>query len=155
MRIDYLADHPDWMHTVAAWHHEAFGHLAPGKTLQDRLLTLQTTLQREALPLCLVAHSGDGSLWGCASVFRRTLTHDHLGPWLSAVYVAPAHRGRGIASALAERATAECARLGFPELFLFTPHNESLYQRLGWLAFDHTLIHDTPAVVMKRRVQWR
>ena len=155
MRIDHLADHPSWMQTIATWHHEAFGHLAPGKTLQDRWLTLQTTVQRDALPLCLVAHSGNGHLWGCASVFRRTLTHDHLGPWLSAVYVAPPHRGRGIASALAERAAAECARLGFAELFLFTPRNESLYRRLGWQAFDRTLIRETPSVVMKRHVQWR
>lgn len=155
MRIDDLADHPDWMHTVATWQHEAFSYLAPSKTLQDRLLSLQTTAQREGLPLGLVAHSGDGTLWGCASVVRRTLTHDHLGPWLSAVYVAPAHRNRGIASALTERAAAESARLGFPELFLFTPHNEALYRRLGWLAFDRVVIRDTPAAVMKRRVQSR
>jgi GNAT superfamily N-acetyltransferase len=155
MRIDYLADHPQWMQTVAEWHHAAFGHLDPSKTLPERLRLLTTSMQRDALPLGLVAYAADGTALGCASLVRSTFTHRDLGPWLSAVYVEPGHRGRGIASALAERAAAECARLGFAALYLFTPHNEALYRRLGWESFDRTRINETPAVVMKRWIRWR
>jgi GNAT superfamily N-acetyltransferase len=154
MRIDHLIDHPAWMRTVAEWHHEAFGHLNPDKTMPERLRGL-ASMQRDALPLGLIAHSADGTPLGCASVVRRTLTHDELGPWLSAGYVPPGHRGQGIASALAERAVGECARLGFADLFLFTPHHEALYRRLGWAAFDHALVNQIPAAVMRRRVGWR
>ncbi|HEX5684567.1 MAG TPA: GNAT family N-acetyltransferase [Ideonella sp.] len=155
MRIDYLVDHPNQMATVAAWHHAAFGHLDPSKTLTDRVHTLTTSMQRDALPLGLVAHAADGTALGCASLVLRTLTHPELGPWLSAVYVEPGHRGLGVASALAERAAGECARLGFPELYLFTPHHESLYRRLGWVSIDRTRINEIAAVVMKRWIRWR
>ena len=154
MRIDHFADHPQWMETVAHWHQAAFGHFDPSKTLQDRLRAL-SAMKRDALPMGLVAHSGDGVPLGCASVVRSTFTHNELGPWLSAVYVAPEHRSRGIASDLAERAAAECARLGLAELFLFTPHSERLYARLGWETFDRTQIGKADAAVMRRRVQWR
>ena len=154
MRIDFLIARPEWMATVAGWQHQAFGHFDPSKTLPDRLRTL-SGMKRDALPLGLVAHA-DGSVpLGCASVVRSTFTHAELGPWLSAVYVAPEHRGQGIASALAERAAAECARLGFAELFLFTPHSERLYARLGWETFDRTQIGKVGAAVMRRRVDWR
>ncbi|WP_415858345.1 GNAT family N-acetyltransferase [Burkholderia ubonensis] len=51
-----------------------------------------------------MALSDDGEAQGTASLVQSTLTHQHLGPWLSAVFVPPAHRGKGIASALSMRA---------------------------------------------------
>jgi GNAT superfamily N-acetyltransferase len=152
MRIDHLANHPDCLPTVAGWLQEAFGHLDPGKTVQDRRDALQASLRRGALPIRLIACDAAGTALGCASVVTRTLTHGHLGPWLSAVYVAPEQRRRGIASALVERAVEECAGLGIGELFLFTPRNESLYARLGWVAWDRAHIQGNPVVVMKRAI---
>lgn len=152
MRIEHLADQRDCVPTVAGWLHEAFGHLDPGKTMQDRRQALLGSLQRAALPIRLVARESDGAAVGCASVVTRTLTHGPLGPWLSAVYVVPEHRGRGIASALVDRAVEECTRLGVAELFLFTPRHESLYARLGWAVLDRAQIQGTPVVVMRRAI---
>ena len=152
MRIDHLADHLDCLPSVAGWLQEAFGHLDPGRTAQERRDALQGSLQRDALPIRLIARDATGTALGCASVVTRTLTHGHLGPWLSAVYVVPEQRGRGIASALVERAVEECARLGIGELFLFTPRNESLYARLGWVAWDRGQVQGNPVVVMKRAI---
>jgi len=47
-----------------------------------------------------------------------TITHKHLTPWLSSVYVPGEFRGRGIASALSLRALAEAARLSFDKAWL-------------------------------------
>lgn len=65
-------------------------------------------------------------------MFRSTIVHPHLTPWLSSVYVPPEHRGRGIATALSLRAVEEARRLGHERIYLFTPNSRALYARLGW-----------------------
>jgi GNAT superfamily N-acetyltransferase len=154
MRIDPLIRHPAAMPLVARWHHEAFGALNPARTLGQREQWLRDALDGEALPLTLLALAADGTPAGCASLTTGTLTHGHRGPWLSMVYVQPEHRRMGVASALAQRAAAECARLGYAKLFLFTPHHERLYARLGWRTFDHATVGPLRAAVMERGVQW-
>ena len=155
MRIDPLARHPAAVPRVARWHHEAFGALNPARTLAQREQWLRETLDAEDLPLTLLALAADGTPAGCASLTAATLTHGHLGPWLSMVYVRPEHRGAGIASALARRAAAECARMGHAKLFLFTPHHERLYAQLGWRTFDHATVGPLQVAVMEKGVQWR
>ena len=61
-------------------------------------------------------------------------------------------RGRSIASALSLRAAEEAARLGFKTLYLFTPHNDSLYARLGWKTFDRALHNGLALTLMERPV---
>jgi len=78
------------------------------------------------------------------------VTHDHLGPWLSSVVVPPCYRGNGVASALALWAVKEARRLGFGELYLFTPRNEALYTKLGWQTLEVALHRETQLTVMSR-----
>jgi predicted N-acetyltransferase YhbS len=136
MKIEYLADHPAHVPTVAAWQQAQFGYLTPDATLEDRTEKLRRSLQKDALPMAFIALSGSETPIGSASVLPATITHKHLTPWLSSVYVPGEFRGKGIASALSLHATAEAARLGFDRLYLFTPHNETLYARIGWKTFD-------------------
>lgn len=150
MQIDYLARHAAFVPTVAAWHHEQFGYLNPAVTLAQRTERLRQSLDTQTLPLTLLALTDTGEPVGSTSITPATLTHAHLTPWLSSMFVCPGHRGAGIASAMARRALAECVRLGAEKLFLFTPHNESLYARLGWKTFDTANINGTPVAVMAR-----
>src|SRR5215831_6645627 len=86
----------------------------PEGTTEERIERLNGANDRERLPISLVALSQDqGSLVGTANVFATTFTHKHLSPWLSAMFVPPEHRGKGIASALALAAASETGRLGF------------------------------------------
>ena len=68
------------------------------------------------------------------------------------MYVPDKYRGKGIASALSLRAAVEAARAGFDKLYLFTPHNESLYARLGWKAFEHTKHNGLLITLMEKQV---
>src|SRR4051812_14891174 len=36
MKVEYLADHPSHLPTVAAWQHAQFGYLTPNVMLKDR-----------------------------------------------------------------------------------------------------------------------
>ncbi|WP_080413078.1 GNAT family N-acetyltransferase [Burkholderia ubonensis] len=148
MHIDHLVRHPELVPTIAAWHHEQFGYLNPVVTLEQRVARL-SQLTDDSLPLTFLALSDHGETQGTASLVQSTLTHQHLGPWLSAVFVPPAHRGKGIASALSMRARIEASRMGHCKIFLFTPRNESLYARLGWRTMDTAQIGVTSVVVME------
>jgi GNAT superfamily N-acetyltransferase len=152
MRIEYLADHPTLVPTVAAWQQAQFGYLTPNAALEDRTERLRRSLQKDALPMAFVALSGNGAPLGSAGILPETITHTHLTPWLSSVYVLDEHRGKGIASALSLRAVAEAARLGFDRLYLFTPRSESLYARIGWKAFERIDNNGTRLTLMERPV---
>ena len=102
--------------------------------------------------MALIALSETGTLLGSAGILPRTITHKHLTPWLSSVYVPDEHRGRGIASALSLRAIVETAKLGFERLYLFTPRSESLYARIGWKTFERIEHNGTPLALMERPV---
>jgi N-acetylglutamate synthase-like GNAT family acetyltransferase len=138
--------------TVAAWQQAQFGYLAPTTTLEDRTERLRRSLQKDALPMAFIALSANGTLLGSAGILPATITHKHLTPWLSSVYVPEEFRGKGIASALSLRAIAEAARLGFDRLYLFTPHNETLYARLGFGIFERIDYNGLPLALMERQI---
>jgi predicted N-acetyltransferase YhbS len=152
MKIEFLADHPSHLPTVAAWQHAEFGYLTPNATLDDRIERLRRSLQRNALPMALVALSGSGAVLGSAGILPTTITHQHLTPWLSSVYVPGEHRGKGIASALSLRAASEAARLGFARIYLFTPRSEAMYARIGWRTFERIDFNGVALTLMERPV---
>jgi predicted N-acetyltransferase YhbS len=149
--IEHLMDCTRCIPTVAAWQQTEFGYLSPAGTVEQRIERLSAASDRGSLPISLVALSEDqGQLVGSANVVAATLTHKHLTPWLSSVVVPVEHRGKEIASKLALAAVSEARRLGFREIHLFTPKNESLYARLGWATFDRAAINGVPVCVMVR-----
>lgn len=152
MHIDHLAHHPQHVPAIAQWQHTEFAYLNPAVTLAQRTDRLRTACLTGELPMALVALSDDGAPMGAASLLPKTITHAHLTPWLSTVVVPPEWRGRGIASALSLRVLAEARLLGFETLYLFTRHNERLYERLGWRTFDRVLHEGLPIVLMSRVV---
>jgi predicted N-acetyltransferase YhbS len=150
IRIEYLADCESHIPVIAAWQHSQFGYLNPAVTIEQRTTRLRASLQRECLPIALVAVSEEGQPVGAASILPTTITHKHLAPWLSTVFVPSELRRNGIASALSLRALAEAARLGFQTLYLFTPHNESLYAGLGWQCFERSTHNGLAIAIMSR-----
>jgi len=147
--IDYLARRESHLPLVAEWQHGEFGYLNSTDTLEARTTRLRNALQTDGLPLCFIAVS-NGRLVGAAGIMPSTLTHQHLSPWLSSVFVPAEHRGNGIASALALWAVDEARRLGHEMLYLFTPRNEALYARLGWRTIDRATHRGTLLTIMER-----
>ncbi|MGC1323725.1 MAG: GNAT family N-acetyltransferase, partial [Candidatus Udaeobacter sp.] len=61
-------------------------------------------------------------------------------------------RGRGMGSALVRRIEAEARSLGVSTLYLYTPHTESLYERLGWSVTERCEYRNTNVVVMSKEL---
>jgi GNAT superfamily N-acetyltransferase len=150
MEIAYLADYPEHLHTVATWVFGQWGHLLPGKTLEQVERTFGTHLQRDAVPLTVVALD-EGKPVGTASLFLHDMsTRPELSPWLAAVYVLSSHRNRGIGSGLVQQIEAITERLQIPRLYLFTPDKQSFYARLGWVPMDTAEYRTEHVVIMTK-----
>lgn len=134
MQIAYLADHPQYIPTLAEWQYEEWGHLNPGDSVQGRIERLSQHQGRPGIPTTLIAVENDTVLGSAGLVINDLRTHPDLTPFLASVFVAPAHRRRGVATALVTQVKAVVQQLGLPVLYLITPDQQQLYARLGWQA---------------------
>ena len=85
------------------------------------------------MPFALVAEI-DGRPCGNALVIDNDESaKPDLTPWLAALWVDEAVRGRGIAGALLDEAARRCADLGVPRLYLNSrPALQDFYTARGW-----------------------
>ena len=73
-----------------------------------------------------------GELVGCAGLISNDfISRMDLYPWLCALHVTEAKRGRGYARLLIERCQSDAVRAGFDTLYLCTD-SEGLYERYGF-----------------------
>jgi predicted N-acetyltransferase YhbS len=155
MHIEYLADHPEFISTVAQWHHEEWSYLRPGDTIEARTVRLLAECGRGQIPTTFVAFS-DGKLFGSAMLIAHDMdTRMDLTPWLAGVFVAPDCRRQGIGSALVRHVVEFAANLGVKRLYLFTPDAEQMYSRLGWSLLERTTYRGANAIVMSYDVPSR
>src|SRR4051812_894305 len=120
LQIANLAEYVLHLPRLAEWQHAEFGYLNPSNTVQRYVERLSACLLGIDLPKTFIALRGD-TLLGSASLVRQTITHHHLSPWLSSVYVDPKYRGSGIASALVSEVEKAAAEIGSERIYLFTP----------------------------------
>lgn len=147
--IEYLADRPAFVPTVAEWQHRQWGHLTPGSSLDQRIAHLSRSMGRDAIPITFVAVAEDAPR-GCASLIHHDLTtRMELSPWLASVYVDPEHRKQGIGSGLVRRAMEKAGELGVERLYLITPDQERFYRRLGWSSLEWTNYRGENVVIME------
>jgi GNAT superfamily N-acetyltransferase len=121
MEISYLADHPEFIDILAPW---VFAHWQPliGEVSpEERAAKFRTHLNRDMLPIALVAHAGN-EVYGTASLRVHDLPgREDLSPWLGGMFVGVPFRGKGIGARLCA-AVEEKAKSLFPGqlLYLFT-----------------------------------
>jgi N-acetylglutamate synthase-like GNAT family acetyltransferase len=77
-------------------------------------------------------------------------THLHLDHWLGTVYVLPEYRRRGLGSEIVAAAVHLARTLEIKTLYLFTPDQERMYRRLGWIPIEFTRYDERNVVIMKR-----
>ncbi|HVG08663.1 MAG TPA: GNAT family N-acetyltransferase [Thermoanaerobaculia bacterium] len=93
------------------------------------------------LPAILVA-SQDGRVAGTVALRARSVeTHEHLGPWVTGLWVTPDLRGLGLGRDLMHAIAAEAAARGFREIYAVTNTARGLFEKLGWAALEDILYH--------------
>ncbi|WP_193171051.1 GNAT family N-acetyltransferase [Nisaea nitritireducens] len=130
LQILRLADAPEHLDTIAAWNYAEWGKKS-GSSLRDSMDWFQSMIGAPSEE-CVLATRGDDVI-GMASLVDHDLDErPDLLHWLASVYVPPAFRKTGIASALIEAVEREAALRDIACMYLYTNTAEQLYTRLGW-----------------------
>lgn len=133
MKISYLADHPEFIETLAPWVAGHWRLILTHETAESRVEKFRTHLNHNTLPIAWAAHSGS-QVFGTAALRVHDLPdHADLTPWLGGVYVAPQFRNAGIGAALCLAVEQKVRTMReISTLYLFTLDKQAWYRRLGW-----------------------
>ncbi|WP_323783587.1 GNAT family N-acetyltransferase [Leisingera sp.] len=97
-------------------------------------------MNRDQLPIAVVAVSKDGQILGTAALKLESLGSEHFdGPWLAAVVVDPDFRGHGIGTSLIQAVEEQARRLGFAKIYTSTDAASSIVEKRGWKCLNHTV----------------
>jgi GNAT superfamily N-acetyltransferase len=128
-RIEAVSSRPDLAPLVAKWLVDEFGY--PGGRTPDQV-TARILGPNRGPEETFVLFDQDRPV-GTASLAHDDLAaRRDLTPWLAGVYVEPAVRSLGYASALVRRVEAFAAANSVSTLWLYTWTAAPLYTRLGW-----------------------
>jgi GNAT superfamily N-acetyltransferase len=148
MQTELLADHPLLVPVISGWHFDEWSARYPGTTRAGWTAELAGRCERDRIPITFVALVGSEAVGSASLVVCDMETRPDLSPWLAAVYVLPAFRRRGIATALMTHALARARRFGVRQLYLWTDSAASLYSRLGWHPLAEEPYKGKPVLVM-------
>ncbi len=150
-----MGDRQEVIPVLAAWIYDEWSYLYPKMTLQDVASSLRERINKEKLPLTLVAFEagepvGTVSLRTFDMETRRDLPH-----WLVSLYVVKPRRRRKIGSSLIKAAEKKAADLGICKLYLFTTDvvlPSLFYSKLGWVVKEKTIYHSHPVIIMEKNL---
>ena len=149
MKIDYLAERPACIPTLAKWFLREWRDFYGGMKWEEVAEPFYRRLNRSALPLALVALEGERPV-GTISLLEESIsTHKHLAPWLGGLYVREEERRRGIGGRLIEAAVGEAGKLGVGQLFIGIRKAEDYYSRLGWEVFERVNYYGEGITIMR------
>jgi predicted N-acetyltransferase YhbS len=152
VQFETLACHPEWVGVLARWHFAEWQRFYPSWTIEAAQEELTGHGDPNRIPLTLVAVEASEPVGSVSLVERDLSGWDHLKPWLASLYVRADRRGQGIGKLLVDRAVAEARRLGFAEVYLFTPGQQAFYAALGWRIVAQTAAAGEPVSVMSIRL---
>ena len=149
MEFLLLADRPEVIPKIASWYFEQWGR-ARGSTLDRAEQRLQSFLNRDRIPLIILAVDGDEILGAAQLKFREMDIYPEREHWLGGVYVPEAHRGKSVASTLVREAIRQAQALGVEQLHLQTEALDGgLYARLGWTPRERVNYKGNEVLVME------
>jgi len=135
IRIENAADHLELVPTFGRWHWGEWGHHDPSGSLESWTAGLRERTNRDAVPATFVAFEEAQPIGTALLVEHDMDTRLDLSPWLAGVFVLPAFRQRGVASALCRHAAAAARSFGTSTLYLYTNGAEPVYEGLSWQRF--------------------
>ena len=148
--IAAVSDRPDLAPIVARWRVDAFFDHPGGWTVEA--MTAAILAPPAGPEETFVLFDGDRPV-GTAGLVRDDLeARPDLTPWLAGVFVEPAFRGRGYATALIRRVETFARAASVPAMWLYTGTAEPFYARLGWRRVGMEQENGQAVALMRRRL---
>ena len=133
MEISLLADNPQESKVIAQWYYDEWAGIAPDMTIGQVHEKVAKAINRDQVPLTVLAHQNN-ELVGVAELkFRENKNHPEYEHWLGGIFVNPDYRGQGISNLLIKKVKEHAIRLGVECLHLqCESHNVALYKKHGF-----------------------
>ncbi|UXN73789.1 GNAT family N-acetyltransferase [Devosia sp. A8/3-2] len=138
-----LIDHEDAIGTPVALYEAQWPDWYNARSASARA-DLSERLQRDRLPLGIVALRDGVALGACALTASSGGLVTERSPWIGGSVVDPQARRQGVAALLLERARQEARRLGHGRLYALTADAVQLFERQGWVQTDVILMSGEP-----------
>lgn len=153
LQFENLADRPAAVPLVAEWYFREWGYLNPASTLEKVADRLGSSMNRDAIPLVMLAVMGDQVIGSAELKYREMAIYPEKEHWLGGVFVVPEHRGKGVAARLID-AVVETARIvGVDLLHIQTERLDGgLYLKLGWQRTGQVCYRGLDVLVMQRKL---
>lgn len=158
MQIESLAGHHHLAPLLGAWHYSEWGRLYPSTVWNAGIATAEfdamassASADRTWVAFDSGARQAEDVLGSVSLVASDDLAgYEHLTPWLASMFVVPAARGRGVATALVEQLLAAACDIGYDEVYLFTSGQDDFWSGQGWTAIVDVETSGNQATVMSR-----
>lgn len=112
---------------------------------------LDARMNLQEIPLALVLFDDDQPVGTVSLVDGFGGVPSELGPWLSELYVAPEHRGKGTAELLAMAAARVAWSAGADMLYVVPDESAAIFEGAGWEPFDLPGAPPEPAIMTIER----
>lgn len=152
MRVDHLADHPEWMHLIAFMHQLEMRE-ASERDFNWSIQQFSQRMNRDSLPMTLVAVEDTIPVGSVTLLENQLESHSNLTPWIASLFVLAQYRGCGIGSRLMREAELFASSIGYNSIYLFTHTAKSYYEAKGWNAIatvDPPDVRHTSVVMLKQ-----
>ena len=153
MKIEYLADHENLLPVIGKWYFEEWGYLNKEKTLLSEIENLQIYLNKDKIPLMLLAIENDIPIAVAQLKYNEMTIYPQKKHWLGGVYVSKEHRGKGMAKKIISELIKKARLLNVEKLYLQTENlRGGLYAQMGWLPLEQINYHGTDVLVMVKDI---
>ncbi len=133
--IDQSVHHPDALEALVAGYERQWPdwYLGGKGSARD---DLSARMREDGLPMGFVALL-DGAPVGAAALTAAGPVRPDLGPWVSGLWTAPAHRRQGVAGALVRRCVQHAGETGVATVYAATADADALFRSLGWRRLEN------------------
>jgi RimJ/RimL family protein N-acetyltransferase len=147
LKIAFLIDHAEVIPTLAQWFRLEWSDYYAKRTLVDIEQDFRSDLNRDKLPIRLIAFQDDVPVGTIVLRERVSETHLQYQPGLGGLYVAISHRGQGIGTELVQAGMATADELGIQTLYATTHVAGGILKRLGWKQLG-SVLHDEEQIAL-------
>lgn len=141
MKIQCITDCPDLLPTLVEWERTEWGN--------EWATVVEQATSRDTVPTIFVALDGNKPM-GCAMLIEHDMmSRRDLSPWLGGIFVHPAYRKCGVASALVQHAMDKARQTGISTWWLYTASSRQLYERFNWKYVDEVQYEGESVTLMR------
>ena len=131
-QIDYLVDHTEAITTLAEWFRSEWSEYYATQTLSDIAHDFYEEVNRDAIPIRLVAYLGSELVGTIVLRLNILEGHPEYHPGLGGLFVVEPHRRSGIGTALVQAGMSLAHKIGYPVIFATTNVASGILERLHW-----------------------